>query len=420
VARPFLRRWRALAFTALLAITVLAGHPGSGASRQPERPIVILISVDGWRWDYLERFAPPVLTRLAREGVKADALIPVFPSKTFPNHYTMVTGLYPERHGIVSNNMVDPALPRRFSLSDWDSQQDTRWWGGEPMWVTAQRQGHIAGTLFWPGSDVVIAGQRPTFFEVYNHELANEARVDLLLAWLKQSETVRPTFLTLYFSEVDTAGHEYGPDADQTRKAALSVDANIGRLVDGIEQLGLGTRVNYVIVSDHGMSALSRSRVIALDDYIDMTTVDLIESSPIVGITPRAGVSADSIYMALKDKHPALEVYRRSDLPAQYRLRNHPRIPEIVGIADDGWHTTTRGRLGQRDRENDFPGGDHGYDPKHRSMHGLFVARGPQFRSGFSGPAFENVHLYEMLCKVLGLKPSPNDGQLAVTAGFLR
>jgi predicted AlkP superfamily pyrophosphatase or phosphodiesterase len=410
----------ALAVTALLAIVALSAPESRAASGQPERPIVVLISVDGWRWDYLERFAPPAITRLARAGVTADALIPVFPSKTFPNHYTIVTGLYPGRHGIVSNNMVDSALPGRFTLGDWDVQQDTRWWGGEPLWVTAERQGQVAGTMFWPGSDVEIARDRPTFFEVYNHELANEARVDLVLVWLAQSDGARPTFLTMYFSDVDTAGHDFGPDAEETRKAALSVDAMIGRLVDGVDRLGLTPRVNYVLVSDHGMAALSRDRVIVLDDYVDLATVDMIDSSPIVGMTPRAGISADAVYAALKDKHPALSIYTRSTLPEQFRLQNHPRLPEIIGIADDGWHITTRRRLEEDARRGEFPAGTHGYDQRHRSMHGLFVASGQQFRSGLKVPAFENVHLYEMLCRVLGLKPAPNDGDAAVTAGFLR
>jgi predicted AlkP superfamily pyrophosphatase or phosphodiesterase len=420
VTRPLRSRLTPLALAVLLVIAAWWAPARSSATAQVDRPIVILISIDGWRWDYLERFAPPVLTGLARAGVTAHALIPAFPSKTFPNHYTIVTGLYPERHGIVSNNMVDPALPRRFSLDDREAQQDPRWWGGEPLWNTAERGGQVAGTLFWPGSDVAIGGRRPRFFEMYNHELANEARVDTLLVWLKQSDAVRPTFLTLYFSDVDSAGHDFGPDAEQTRKAALGVDATIGGLVDGIERLGLTPRVNYVVVSDHGMSALSPSRTIVLDDYIDLSTVDVIDSSPIVGLAPRPGVPADSIYRAFKDKHLSLDVYTRTTLPAEYRLRNHPRLAEIVGIADDGWHVTTRRRLDDDNRRGRFPGGAHGYDSKHRSMHGLFIGSGPRFKSGMTVPAFENVHLYELLCRVLGLTPAPNDGNPAVTAAFLR
>jgi predicted AlkP superfamily pyrophosphatase or phosphodiesterase len=234
---------------------------------------------------------------------------------------------------------------------------------------------------------------------------------------MRVPEPKRPTFLTLYFSDVDSVGHEDGPESEALTKAALEVDGEIGRLVNGVEAAGLANRTNYVLVSDHGMAALSRSRTIVLDDYVDLSTVDLVESSPVVGANPRAG-TVDALYLALRDKHPALHVYRRDDLPEHYRLRGHPRLPAVIGIADDGWHVTTRAAL-EREK-GDMPGGTHGYDPQNRSMHGLFVATGPQFRSGVVVPAFENVHVYELLCRVLHLRPALNDGDPAVTASFLR
>jgi predicted AlkP superfamily pyrophosphatase or phosphodiesterase len=410
---------RAIGLIALcLLLAVLATALRSRSSR-PLDPIVILISIDGWRWDYTEQFAPPTISALSRRGVTAAGLIPIFPSKTFPNHYTMVTGMYASRHGIVSNNMIDPALPGRFTLGNRDVQQDTRWWGGEPLWVTAEKQGHIAATMFWPGSDAEIAGDRPTFYRVYDNAVTNEARVDQVLQWLNRDDSERPTFLTLYFSEVDTAGHQYGPTAAETRAAAHNVDRVIGRLTEGIERLGLSGRVNLVLVSDHGMAPLSRDRVIVLDDYIDVSTVDLIDSAPIVGLTPRPGTSVEQIYQALRGKHPALEVYTKATLPEQFGLRDHPRVPAVIGIADDGWHPTTRARLAGASGEN-LAGGNHGYDPKHKSMHGLFIAVGPRFKSGLVVPAFENVHLYELICRVLKLTPATNDGDPTVTADFLR
>lgn len=392
---------------------------GAAPPTQPARPIVILISIDGWGWDYIERFRPPVIARLAAEGVRSEGLIPVFPSKTFPNHYTIVTGLHPARHGITSNNMRDPALPGRFTLSNRDVQQDTRWWGGEPLWVGVERQGQVAATMFWPGSDVEIAGRRPTYWRTYEHEYPNEGRVDQLLAWVKQPD-LRPTFLTLYFSDVDDAGHRFGPEADETRQAVLRIDAVIGRLVAGIAQLGLASRTNYVIVSDHGMAALSRERVIVLDEYVDLSTVDLVDSAPIVGLNARPGTSADTIYRALAGKHPALQVYRKDTLPEEHRLRDHPRLPDVIGVADDGWHPTTKAWLARDEQEGRFPGGNHGYEPRHRSMHGVFVATGPQFKTGVVVPAFQNLHVYELLCRVLDVRSASNDGDPAVTAPFLR
>lgn len=403
-----------LAFAAVAASTVAAAVV---RDQPPAAPIVVLISIDGWRWDYLERLKPPTLARLAASGVRAEGLIPSFPSKTFPNHYTIVTGLYPSRHGIISNTMSDPALPGRFSLSDRRVQQDTRWWGGEPIWVTAERQGQIAATMFWPGSDAEIAGDRPTHYEPFDGTLANHARVDKLLDWMRVPEPERPTFLTLYFSDVDTAGHDYGPETEELRRAALDVDDAIRRLVSGVEAAGLADRTNYVLLSDHGMAGLSRRRTIVLDDYVDVSTVDFVDVTPVVGANPRTG-SVESLYRALKDKHPSLHVFRREDLPEPYRLRDHPRLPAIIGIADDGWNVTTRATL---DREkNQVPGGTHGYDPQSRSMHGLFIANGPQFRNGVVVPAFENVHVYELLCRVLGLRPALNDGDPKITASFLK
>ncbi len=239
----------------MLAAVLLAAALAAGSAAQTIRPIVILVSIDGWRHDYLERFAPPTLTRLAAAGVRAEALIPIFPSKTFPNHYTLVTGLYPERHGIVSNSMIDPNLPGRFTLRDRVVQQDTRWWGGEPLWITSQQQGQLAATMFWPGSDVEIDGHRPRYYRTFENELPNEERVDQLLAWLDQPEATRPTFLTLYFSTMDNAGHDGGPDSPEVGEAAAIVDRAIARLVNGVRAQGLESRVNYVLVSDHGMAA---------------------------------------------------------------------------------------------------------------------------------------------------------------------
>lgn len=400
---------------ALVLAAALTAAPGAETIAS-DRPIVLLIGLDGWRWDHVDRFRPPTLQRLAQDGVRADGLIPIFPSKTFPSHYTIVTGLYPARHGIISNTMRDPALPGRFTISARDVQQDTRWWGGEPLWVTAERQGQIAATMFWPGSDMEIAGDRPTFWKPYEHTLPHEARVDQVLAWLDRPDPHRPTFVTLYFHDVDTAGHTYGPEAEETRRAALEIDRALARLVAGVDALGLSPRVHYVIASDHGMAPLSRDRVIAIDDFIDLETVEIVDLGPVTGLTPRAGASAEAIYRAIAGRHPALAVYTRGTLPERYRLRSHPRLPDIIAIADDGWRVTTRQALARPF----FPRGEHGYDPEHRSMHGIFIAYGPRFARGLRVPAFENVHLYELICRLLGLTPAPNDGDPGVSSGFLR
>lgn len=383
-------------------------------------PIVILISLDGWRWDYLERFAAPTLSRLAAGGVRAEGLIPQFPSKTFPNHYSIVTGLTTAHHGIVSNNMRDAAIPGRFSMSNRDVLADPRWWGGDPIWNTAERQGKVAAAMFWPGSEAMIGGRQATYWRPFDDDLPNSARVNQLLEWLKLPEGKRPSFLTLYFSDLDSAGHSFGPDAEQTRAAALSVDRSVGELVAGVAAAGLGDRVNYVIVSDHGMSALSRDRMIVVDDYIDPAAAEITDWAPVLGLAPKDG-DVEKMYAALKDKHPHLQVYRRDEIPAVYGLAGHPRLSPIIGIADDGWYITSRTETGRWDRhERESPGGTHGYDARTKSMQGLFIGAGPRFPSGVVVKPFENIQLYNLMCAVLDIEPSTNDGDLAVVKDMLR
>ena len=425
------RRFIALAFAWCVAATLLgscggARGPGSrvqspGSEVQSpgsDRPILILISLDGWRWDYFDRARVPRLRALAKMGVRSEGLIPPFPSKTFPSHYSIVTGLYPEHHGIVSNNMIDDAIGEPFLMSA-PTAKDSRWWGGEPLWVTAEKQGQIAASMFWPGSEVEIGGERPTHWRAYDHALPHRDRIQQVLSWLRLPEQVRPSFITLYFSEVDRARHSSGPESTEILETAAALDRDLGLLMDGVNDLALGSRVHYVIVSDHGMSQTSMRRVIILDDYIDVSTVDLIDSSPVVGLRPRIGTVED-VYRALKDKHPSLTVYRRADVPAELHYNAHPRISPVIGIAADGWTIATRRQIAEWQANGRQLGGNHGYDPRLRSMHGLFIAAGPQFRQGATIPPLENIHLYEMMARVLGLKPAPNDGRLEATAGVFR
>jgi predicted AlkP superfamily pyrophosphatase or phosphodiesterase len=327
-----------------------------------------------------------------------------------------VTGLYPEHHGIVSNNMLDAQIGERFSMQA-PTASDTRWWGGEPLWVTAERQGQKAASMFWPGSDVEIKGARPSYWKKYDGDVPNRDRVQQVLTWLRLPEAERPTFITLYFSDVDGAGHRTGPESTEVLQAAADLDREVGALIDGVNGLRLGPMVNYIVVSDHGMSQTSLERLIPIDNYLDPATVDLIDITPIVGVWPRT-ISADQAYRALAGKHPALTVYKREDMPPELHFTSHPRIPPVIGIAADGWTVTTRAEVDEWQQTARRMGGNHGFDPRLRSMHGLFIASGPQFRIGLRVPSFENVHLYELMARVLGLKPAPNDGRADVTASF--
>lgn len=366
---------------------------------------VILISIDGFRHDYLDKAVAPNLQRLAQNGVRALGMIPAFPSKTFPNHYTIVTGLYPEHHGIVSNTMYDPERNARFRISDRAAVEDSRWWGGEPLWVTAQQQGKISATYFWVGSEAEILGVRPAYWKRYEHNTPNSARVAQVLAWLDLPQPQRPRLITLYFSSIDDVGHEFGPDSPELIQAVGELDAVIGELVRGLEARDIFDRVNLIIVSDHGMAATSAERVIYLDDYLDLQQVDVIDWTPVLALLPRPG-QEEAVYQKLKGAHPHLQVYRKAEIPERFHYGRHPRIMPIIGLADEGWTISTRsGRRGPR-------GGDHGYDNLLPSMRATFIAHGPAFKAKLRVAPFQNIHVYNLVCEILRLRPAPNDGSL--------
>ena len=411
------QRCTLLALVAGVLALLAACRPAQPAGDQP---IVVLVGIDGFRWDYLDRFEPPTLRALAAEGVRSEGLIPQFPSKTFPNHYTIVTGLRLPNHGILSNNMVAPDIPGRFSLSNRDVLADARWWGGEPIWNTAERQGLVTSSMFWPGSEAEIGGRRATYWMPYEHGMPNDERVARTLDWITRSEGEAVSFATLYFSDVDSAGHTGGPDSPAVREAVARVDASLAKLVDGVREAGLVDRVHYVVASDHGMAQLSTERMIVLDDFVDLGTVEIIDWSPVLALAPKNG-DVDALYAALKGQHPSLAVYRSHELPERFGLAGHPRLRPVIGIADDGWLITSRRDMSRwTNADAGGPGGAHGYDPQLRSMHGLFVAAGPNIRQGMVVPPLENIHLYEFMCALLRIHPAKNDGDPSVTRPLLR
>ena len=300
-------------------------------------------------------------------------------------------------------------------------QSDPRWWGGEPIWNTVEKQGLKAGAMFWPGSETLINGRQATYWMPFNDNMRNGARVDQVLGWLKLPQGERPSFLTLYFSDVDSAGHRDGPDSETVKESVLSVDKEIGDLVAGVKAAGLADYVNYVIVSDHGMSAVSGDRLIVLDDYVDVQQMDVVDWSPVLALNAKNGDN-EALYAALKDKHPHLAVYRSSELPEQYHLAGHPRLPSVIGIADEGWSITSRRNVRRwlEDTYRGESGGEHGYPASAPSMQGLFIANGPRIKQGITVKPFENIHIYELMCAILGLQPAKNDGDPAVTRDMLR
>lgn len=398
-----------------LILLLLAGGWTLFAQPQPA-PILILVSLDGWRWDYLDRANAPNLKALAARGVRSEGLIPAFPSSTFPNHYTIVTGLFPDHHGIVSNTIVDRSIgPGRFSMNA-ETAKDARWWGGEPIWTTAIKQGRKSASMFWPGSEAI----HPTHWRPFDGKLPNADRVTQVLDWLRLPESDRPSFITLYFSDVDSVSHQYGPDSAEALAAAGRLDEMVGRVLTGLTQAGLVDRTTLVVVSDHGLAETSADRLILLDDYITRSEAEVVDLGANLTLNPAAGITTDGLYRKLAGKHPALSVYKKEQLPAWLRFGSHPRVPAIVGLVEQGWTVTWRDTAAKNKAEGRRYGGAHGYDPRYRAMHGLFVAAGPRVRRGYTAPAIQNVHLYAFMCELLGLKPAPNDGDPQQTANFIR
>lgn len=378
------------------------------------RPTVLLISIDGFRPDYLGSDTPN-LNALVERGVRAKWLIPSFPTKTFPNHYTIVTGLYPAHTGIVANNMVDPTTGAKFTPTDRQQVQNPAWWGGEPIWLTAEKQGIETAPLDWPGSEAAIEGIHATYWREFEPKLTASERVEKLLPYFDKPAPERPRFLTLYMDEVDEAGHAYGPGSPEVKETVTKVDAAIGTLMAGLHERGIDDEVNIIVVSDHGMAPISLKRLVVLDDYIDLKTVSVADWGPPVALRALDGNNA-----ALADKLkrvPHAQVYLANDLPARYHYVNSPRIMPVIVLPDDGWTITSRGYVDSHPQWTH--GGQHGYDNQLKSMRATFIAAGPAFAQHATMQPFSNVHIYALMAYLLNLRPAETDGSINVFKSVL-
>jgi len=368
---------------------------------------LVLISLDGFRWDYLDRVDTPNLDRIAA-GVRAESLVPPFPSYTFPSHYTLVTGLHPEHHGIVSNVFYDPERREQFKLGAPEDMTDGRWWGGEPVWNTAERQGMPAATLFWPGSEADIGGMRPSEYTAYDSGMPHTERVDRVLSWLRRDPATRPGLLTLYFSSVDSAGHGHGPDDPAVDQAVRGVDQAVGRLLDGIEASSLSDKVDLVVVSDHGMAPKDPEKIVFLDQAdVDLQGVHIVEYSPLLQARITDAERAESVRAAI-DALDHVQCHLQDQTPPDWHYRDHRAIGDVVCLAENGWQLTQRDYY--QSNPDRFTGGTHGWDPDWKAMHGIFLADGPRIRDGQRLGTVSAVDVYGVLCAIAGLEPAPNDG----------
>lgn len=379
---------------------------GAGHALAQERP-VILIGIDGFRADYLQRGVTPTLSRLAEEGATApDGMRPSFPSVTFPNFYTLATGLHPDHHGLINNTMQDPELPgRTFSLGNRAEVMDGVWYAeGEPIWVTAENAGIRSATMFWPGSEAAIRGVRPSYWVPFEQSVPSNARVNIVLGWMTLPPEERPGLVTLYFDVVDTAGHRFGPDSVEVNETLAQVDAAVALLLEGLATRGI--EADLVIVADHGMAAIDASRIVYLDDEVDPAAIRTFALGPVATLDPVPGREAE-VAAALTASTPHMTCAPKGELPERLAFGTHRRIPAIVCLAETGWYIGTRERT---DPER-VRGGAHGYDPDDPAMRALFIAWGPSFTAGDTVTGMESVDVQPLLARMLGLIVPVGDGR---------
>lgn len=373
--------------------------PMSGQAKR----YTVLVSLDGFRSDYALAYRTPFIDSLAKMGVSVP-LQPSFPSKTFPNHYTLVTGLVPDHHGIIANTFYDLATGRTFSLGDKSTKQDPRFWGGEPIWNTAARQGVKVGVVYWPGSDVKINGRYPDYYHDYEQKplLSFAERVSEVARYLRLPEAERPQLVLAYFEEPDHSGHVYGPSSPETRDAVERMDCLIGELYSTLRTLPERDSINLIVLSDHGMSAVGADRMVDPFKYISKEWVERIQYDYPTHVWPKRGCEA-KILKGLAAM-PHVRVWRKNEVPAYLRYGTNPNIGPIVINPDLGW---TIGNRMPRVK------GTHGFDPTSADMQALFRAVGPDFKVGLHLPdALDNTSVYPLLCRLLGISPAACDGRL--------
>jgi len=405
------------ATSALLVFALAACASPTRPEAPPADTPLLLISIDGFRASYFELGQTPNLERLASDGVRAQWMTPSYPSLTFPNHYTLVTGLRPDHHGVIHNSMSDAAIGK-FKVADRDAVGDTRWWnGGEPIWIGAQKAGLRSATLFWPGSEAPIHGLRPNRWRPFDAKIDENARVDEVLGWLGEPASTRPHVATLYFDALDHEGHDHGPDSPEARAAMVRIDAAIGRLLDGLAARDQLEHVNLIVVSDHGMAEVVPGHRIAVEDMVTPEQAVVTSVGQSIGIAPNPGFEAQ-VERRLLGAHEQYDCWRKHELPARWHYGTHPRVPPIVCQMHEGWDAIEGEKL--RGAGKAQTRGSHGFDPALPSMRAIFLARGPAFKRGATIPAFDNVDVYPLLARLIGIRPARNDGDIAPLLPALR
>lgn len=397
-------------FSALLLLSGCATQRPSPPS--PATPAtLLLVSVDGLRPADVTAEQMPVLDALGDANVRAVGMRPSYPSLTFPNHYTLVTGRRPDRHGIIHNTMEDAHLGG-FRPSDREAVGNSHWWqDAAPVWTSVQRAGLRSATMFWPGSEAEVDGVRPWQWRAYDGAISDADRVAQVLEWLRLPAAERPRFITLYFEAVDHFSHEYGPDSEQARAARRRVDAALAQLLDGLRDARQLDTTNLVIVSDHGFETVPQGQSLLVEEMAPREVAEAVSLGQVIGFAPAAGKTAEA-ERRLLGRHPHYACWRKGELPAHWHYGSHPRIPAIICQMAPGWDALNAKAHAARQQQG-HARGSHGYDPELPSMRATFIAAGPAFRAGTRLPVFDNVDVYPLLMRLLALPPEPHDGDIA-------
>ncbi len=377
-----------------------------------KKPYVILISLDGFRWDYVDRFSPPNLSKFIKNGTKAESLIPSFPSKTFPNHYTIATGMYPDKHGIIGNTFYSYDKNSIYRIRDRKMVEDGSFYKGSPIWIQANKANMVTASYFFVGSEANIQGVKPTYYYTYNRDVKNEARVEQALKWLRMPEKKRPHMITMYFSDMDNVGHRFGPNNDEKLSEKLyELDSVLGNLFDGVAKTELP--VHIIIVSDHGMLEVPFEKYIPIEDLMNDELYRTINNGVIVNIHPKDKSKTNMIYNDLKNKEEHFKVYKTKDAPYFEYVPEDKNWGGIQIIPDEGYFFSARDRIVSAKENSRKISGQHGFDPQLKEMHGIFYANGPTIKKGYTIPSIKNIHIYPLLCQILGLEiPDNIDGEL--------
>ncbi|MFA8298793.1 MAG: ectonucleotide pyrophosphatase/phosphodiesterase [Hyphomicrobiales bacterium] len=377
-----------------------------------DAPYVVMLSMDGFRWDYVDSVPTPNLDYIAENGVKAKSLKPSFPTFTFPNHYALATGLYPNNNGIVFNKFYDPELKKKYSIGNRKAVENPDFYKGKPIWVTAENQGMTTASFYWVGSETPICDCQPTFWKKYKHNFPFEKRIDSVVSWLQLPEARRPHLITWYMHEPDASGHRYGPHSKKTDKVVMEMDSLVGVFLTKVQALPIGKKVNIIILSDHGMSPVSDKRWTILKKHIPKRWVKRINGyNPTLSIVANEGY-VDSIDMALA-KIDHISYWKSTEVPERLHFGSNPIIGDFVVTADSSWSVDYNDLHPPRR-------GAHGYDNNIMDMHAIFYAIGPAFKEGYTKETFENVNIYPLIAKILKLKPAPVDGDLKNVEDILK